>query len=175
MKITPLEIKRQQFKKVMRGYDPIEVDTFLDMLSTEMEEQVRSAKELRDKAIEMETKLSDFRSMEKTLQATLMQAQEASGKSIENSRKEGDLIVKEAIIKASQILEKARNDFAHVKEEISTLKARKESLVSKMKVLLNSEIDLIRALELDEDDQRGDFSKGSGKESIEISEILKKL
>ena len=175
MKITPLEIKRQQFKKVMRGYDPVEVDTFLDMLSNEMEESLRSNKEMRDKLIELETKLSDFRSMEKTLQATLMQAQEASGKSIENSRKEADLIVKEAEIKASQIVEKARNDFSHVKEEISTLKARKESLLSRMKILLNSEIDLIKALEIDDDESRGDFSKGSGKDRLEIEEILKKL
>jgi cell division initiation protein len=175
MKITPLEIKRQQFKKVMRGYDPVEVDTFLEMLSTEMEELLRSGKELKDKVIELETKLSDFRSMEKTLQATLMQAQEASGRSIENSRKEADLIVKEGELKASQILEKARTDFSRVKEEISTLKARKESLLSKMKVLLNSEIDLIKALEIDDDEPRGDYSKGSGKEHLEIDEILKKL
>jgi hypothetical protein len=78
-------------------------------------------------------------------------------------------------MKASQILEKARTDFSRVKEEISTLKARKESLLSKMKVLLNSEIDLIKALEIDDDDPRGDYSKGSGKQHLEIEEILKKL
>ena len=35
MKITPLEIKRQQFKKVMRGFDPVEVETFLEMVSND--------------------------------------------------------------------------------------------------------------------------------------------
>jgi len=101
MKITPLEVKRQQFKKVMRGYDPVEVDTFLDMLSNELEDLIKRNKDLSDKTIELEVGLRDYKNMEKTLQQTLMQAQETSGKSIENSRKEADLIVQEAQMKAT--------------------------------------------------------------------------
>ena len=33
MKLTPLDIKKQEFKKVMRGFDPVEVDTFMDMMA----------------------------------------------------------------------------------------------------------------------------------------------
>lgn len=176
MKITPLEVKRQEFKKVLRGYDPVEVDTFLDMLSNELEEINTLNKHIKDKVIELETQLSDYKRMEKTLQQTLLQAQETSGKSIENSRKEADLIVKEAELKASQIVEKARTDFSRAKEEIANLKARKESTVSRLKVLLNSELDLLRALQIDEEDlSKRDTSKGSGKEHLEIEEILKKL
>ena len=176
MKITPLEVKRQEFKKVLRGYDPVEVDTFLDMLSNELEEMNTLNKHIKDKVIELETQLSDYKRMEKTLQQTLLQAQETSGKSIENSRKEADLIVKEAELKASQIVEKARTDFSRAKEEISNLKARKESSISRLKVLLNSELDLLRALQIDEEDlSKRDTSKGSGKEHLEIEEILKKL
>lgn len=176
MKITPLEIKRQQFKKGMRGYDAVEVETFLEMLSNEVEQLLRENKDLRDKAIEFETQLADYRNMEKTLQQTLMQAQEASGKSIENSRKEASLILQEAQIKASQIVEKARLDFAHAKEEIATLRARKDSILSKLKVLLKSEIDLISALEIDHEDLESDkYSRGTGKDHLEIDEILKKL
>jgi ribosomal protein L10 len=72
-------------------------------------------------------------------------------------------------------VEKARLDFAHVKEEISQLKARKESVLSKLKVLLSSELNLIRALDIDEDGNKKDPSKGTGKEHLEIDEILKRL
>ncbi|HWP81449.1 MAG TPA: DivIVA domain-containing protein [Bacteroidota bacterium] len=176
MKITPLEIKRQQFKKTMRGYDPVEVDTFLDMISNELEDIIRRNKELNDRVLELETQLRDYKNMEKTLQQTLMQAQEASGKSIENSRKEAQLIIQEAELKASQIVEKARADFGRVKEEIASLKARKESILSRLKVLLSSEIELIRALEIDDDSvKHQDPSLGTGKDHLEIEEILKKL
>ncbi|MBI3006488.1 MAG: DivIVA domain-containing protein [Ignavibacteriales bacterium] len=176
MKISPLEVKRQEFKKVLRGYDPVEVDTFLEMISNELEELLGMNKQMKDKAIELETQLADYKHMEKTLQQTLLQAQETSGKSIENSRKEADLIIKEAELKASQIVEKARTDFSRTKEEIANLKARKESIISRLKVLLHSELDLLRALEIDEEDlSRHDTSKGTGKEHLEIEEILKKL
>ncbi|MCX7985190.1 MAG: DivIVA domain-containing protein [Bacteroidetes bacterium] len=175
MKITPLEIKRQKFKKVIRGYDTVEVDMFLEMLANEMEELTFQNKEYKDKVIELEAQLTNYKNIEKTLQQTLLQAQEASGKSIENSRKEAELIIKDAELKASQILERARLDFARMKEEITALKARKESIMSKLKVLLNSEIDLLRALEVDDEDVERDLSKGTGKERIEVNEILKKL
>lgn len=175
MKITPLEIKRQKFKKVLRGYDTIEVDTFLEMLANEMEELTLQNKEYKERIVELETQLTDYKTIEKTLQQTLMQAQEASGKSIENSKKEAELIIKDAELKASQILEKARLDFARMKEEITALKARKESIISKLKVLLTSEVDLLKALEVDDDEFERDLSKGTGKDRLEIDEILKKL
>jgi cell division initiation protein len=175
MKITPLEIKRQQFKKTMRGFDTIEVETFLEMVSNELEDLIRENREQKDKIIELETQLSDYKNIERSLQQTFMQAQETSGKSIENSKREAEIIIKEAEVKASQIVEKARLDFAHVKEEISQLKARKESVLSKLKVLLSSELNLIRALDIDEDGNKKDTSKGTGKEHLEIDEILKRL
>lgn len=175
MKLTPLEVRRQQFKKVLRGYDPVEVDTFLEMISGELEDYIKESKELQEKLLEMEVQLRDYKNMEKTLQQTLMQAQEASGKSIENSRKEAQLIVQEAELKAQQILDKARQDFSHIKDEISGLKARKESIISRLKVLLSSEIELIKALELDDEVVQRDPSLGTGKDYLEVDDILKKL
>lgn len=175
MKITPLEVKHQQFKKAMRGYDTVEVEAFLEMVSNELEDLIVASKEQQNKILELETQLTDYKNIEKTLQQTLMQAQETSGKSIENSKREAEIIIKEAEVKASQIVEKARFDFARAKEEISKLKARKESILGKLKVLLSSELDLIRALGIDEEGDKDDESKGTGKDHLEIDEILKKL
>jgi hypothetical protein len=44
-----------------------------------------------------------------------------------------------------------------------------------MKVLLSSELNLIKALGIDEDEDKRDSSKGTGKDHLEIEEILKKL
>ncbi|HEY4613599.1 MAG TPA: DivIVA domain-containing protein [Bacteroidota bacterium] len=175
MKLSPLEIKRQQFKKVLRGYDPVEVETFLEMISNEVEDYVREVKELHEKVMESEIQLRDYKNMEKTLQQTLLQAQEASGKSIENSRKEAQLIVQESELKAQQILDKARQDFAHIREEISNMKTRKQNIMSRLKVLLSSEIDLLKALEIDDEALQRDPSFGTGKDHLEVDEILKKL
>ncbi|HTX19584.1 MAG TPA: DivIVA domain-containing protein [Bacteroidota bacterium] len=175
MKLTPLDIKKQEFKKVLRGYDPVEVDSFLEMMSNEFADLLKQCKDMNDQLVEFDTQLRDYRQMEKTLQQTLMQAQEASGRSIENSRKEAQLIIQEAELKGNQLLDRARMDLMKIKEEISTLRSRKESIVSRLKVLLNSEVELIKALEIDDDELAKDLSKGSGREGIEIDEIIKKL
>jgi cell division initiation protein len=175
MKLTPLDVKKQEFKKVLRGYDSVEVDSFLDMMSNEFAELLKQCKDMREQLVEYEAQLRDYRQMEKTLQQTLMQAQEASGRSIENSRKEAQLIVQEAELKANQILDRARLDLSRTKDEIGNLRSKKESIVSRLKVLLNSEIELIKALEIDDDELTRDLSRGTGKETIEIDEIIKKL
>ncbi len=61
MKLTPLDIKKQEFKKVMRGYDPVEVDTFMDMMANEFEDVLKQQKETRDRSIELDTQLKDYR------------------------------------------------------------------------------------------------------------------
>lgn len=176
MKLSSIDVKKQEFKKVLRGYDPLEVDAFLSMIAEELEELQRTNKELQKQLTEVQTQLQDYKSMEKTLQATLMQAQEVSSKSIENSKKEGQLIIQDAELKASQILEKARNENTRLKEEIEILKAKKNTLAGRLKLLLTSELELIKALEVDEEiiltNQNG---KDIEKEDSEINDIVKNI
>jgi cell division initiation protein len=175
MKITPLDIKKQEFKKVLRGYDPIEVDAFLDTLSNEFSDMLKQMKELKEQYIEMEIQLRDFKQKERDLQQILMQAQETSARSVENARKEGELIIQEAELKASQIVDHGRMEVMKAKEELANLKAKKEVLISRLKVLLNSEIELIKNLESDDTVQAADVTQGTGKENFQIDEVLKKL
>lgn len=173
MKLTPLDIKKQEFKKVMRGYDPVEVNAFMEMLASEMTELLKENKDLKEQVLQNDVQIRDFRQMEKTLQQTLVQAQEASGKTIENARKEGQLVVQEAELKANQILDQARSDLLRIREEISTLKSKRESIASRLKVLLNSELELIKALEMD--DTASESSSESSKGAIDVDDIVKKL
>jgi cell division initiation protein len=151
MKLTAMDVKRQEFKKVMRGYDPVEVSTFLDMIADEVDELTKVNRELQNKLQETQTQLHDYKSMEKTLQATLMQAQDVSQKEVENAKREAQLVMQEAELKASQILDKTRNDHTRLKEDIAILKAKKNTIAARLKLLLNSELELIRALDVDEE------------------------
>ena len=175
MKLTPLDIKKQEFKKVLRGYDAVEVDAFLGTLSDEFADLQKQIKEMREQAIESEVQLRDFKQKERDLQQVLMQAQETSARSIENSRKEGELIIQESELKASQIVDYARMEVMRAKEEVTNLRAKKEALISRLKILLNSEIELIKALEADEEMNKRDQSQGTGREHFQIDDILKKL
>ena len=179
MKLTPQDIKRQQFKKTFRGFDPAEVETFLSLTAAELEESQKHNKEISNKLIELETQLKDYKAVEKAMQDTFMQAQETSGKAIENARKESQLIIHEAELKASQILDRSRIELITLKEHITIMKAKKDSIVSRLKMLLHSELELIKTLEIDEElqtnNQQNYLREELTKEKSEIEEIIKSL
>lgn len=152
MKITPLEIKQQQFKKAMRGYDAVEVDTFLDMIGNEFEKLFHETKEYDKKIIVLETELNNFKEVESTLKQTLMNVQENSDKSLANSRKEADLIKKESELEAQKLIESARRERDKMKGEVATLQAQKQSLISRLRHVLSSQLELMDVLELDDVD-----------------------
>ena len=139
---------------------------------------MKSNKELKEKVQELETQLRDYKSMEKTLQQTLIHAQETSQKAVENSRREAQLMIAEAEMKGSQILDKARNDLTMMKEEIAILKAKKDTLANRLKTILNSELQLIKALAVDEEINPkidSEEQKPVPTERTEIDEIIKSL
>jgi len=152
LKITPLEIKKQEFKKTMRGYDSVEVDTFLEMLGNEYEKMLNNNKGYEKKIIELETELKNYKEVERTLKQTLLNVQETSNKSRENLKKEAELILKEAELSASEMLENARRETQTLKEEVITLKTQKQSLIARLRHVLTSQLELLDVLELDEFD-----------------------
>lgn len=172
MKVTPLDIRKQEFKKVMRGYDTVEVDTFMEMVSNEFEDLLKQQLDIRDRITELETQLKDYRQIEKTLQQTLLQAQETTGKTYETARRDAESILRDAEAKAASILEKATGKLSLMNEEIVQLRGRKAGIVSRLRLLLTSELELLRTLEPSEEDS---LSHGTGKESIDLNEVLESV
>ena len=176
MKLTPLDIRKQEFKKVMRGYDPVEIETFMEMTANEFEELIRSQKDMRDRVIELEVQLKDYRQIEKTLQQTLLQAQETTGKTYEAARKESELIIREAEQKAAAIIAQAHVDLAQLKRELQELSTRKESLVHQLRVILSAELDLLKTLELGTAEGLVEPSPaGTGKAAIDLDLVARNI
>jgi cell division initiation protein len=150
MKLTPLDIRKQEFRKTLRGFDPIEVQTFLEMVGEEYEQVLEKNKLLNNRLIELETKLKDYQETEKNLRETLLNVQEVKKQSEESSRKQADLVVKEAELKALEIIEMARKQARKMRDEVSLLRTQKESFINRLRQILVSQIELLSVLEIDE-------------------------
>lgn len=150
MKLTPLDIKKQEFQKTMRGYDAAEVSYFLEMVAEQVETLVREKKALADEVLTLKTQLRDYQSVERTLKETLVNAQESVRESKEVSSREAELTIREAELRAEQILEDAKLKLAEMKNELVVVKAQKDSFARRLKHLLESQLDLIAVLELDD-------------------------
>ncbi len=150
MKLTPLDIKKQEFKKALRGYDPVEVDAFLEMVADEFEALIKEKNQLADEVLKLRTQLQDYQQVEKTLKETLVNAQENITASRQTSQREADMILREAELRAEKIIENARMKLERLKNDIMLIKAQKESFARRLRHLLESQIELIHVLEMDD-------------------------
>ena len=151
MRVTPLEIRKQEFKKSMRGYDAVEVDAFLEKLADDFEGMIQENNDLNKQLTTAHAELKHFKEVEKTLKDTLYKVQETSQLSKQNSEKEANLVKKEAELSAVQMLDKARQEVHTMREEVNTLRQQKESFIARLRHLLSSQIELLEVLEIDED------------------------
>lgn len=154
MKLTSVEIKNQEFKKGMRGYDTVEVDTFIELVADKYQELLNENERLRKQNIVYETELNNYKDVEKTLKQTLKNVQENTQMTKENSAKEAGLIRKEAELAAAQMLEKARLQVFKMKEEMVRLQNQKHSFISRLRHVLASQMELLEVLKTDDIDLR---------------------
>lgn len=153
MKLTPLDIRKHDFKKSMRGYDPDEVDAFMSMVSDELELLVREKNQLNDETIKLRTQLKDYQDVEQSLRETLIKAQNTVEESRANSRREAEIIIHEAELQAEHILKEAKEQLRELGHEIEMLEMQKESFAKRLHHLLESQIELLEVLEA------GDFKR----------------
>ncbi len=143
MRLTPLQIKRQEFAKKLRGFDPVEVQEFLDKIAQEFEEVIAENKELKKQVEESNAQLLEFHRIEKNLQETLLKAQENSSKAIESTKKQSGLMMKEAEIKAQQMIEKAKEQANEIRNSIIQLRSERDLIIARLKAIITSQANLL--------------------------------
>ena len=92
MRITPLDVQQRRFARALRGYDREEVEAFLSLVATELEDLVRANMALREEAQRKDEVIADHRSRERALQETLVTAQKASEEIRDAARKEAEIV-----------------------------------------------------------------------------------
>ena len=177
MKISPISIKKQEFNRVLRGYDKDEVQAFLDKLSVEVEALQKENDSLKKELEGASAKLAEFRRIEKNLQETLLKAQESSSKSIESTKKQTGLMVKEAEIKAAQILEKARENANEIRNAVLHLREEKDLLVASLKSIVNSQSRLfeMKVENAGEEEPPVEQNEGAKQLDVDVNDIVNKL
>src|SRR5512146_2436382 len=117
MRITPLDIQQKQFPMKFRGFDVEEVYAFLEVIREEMEELLRENASLKESVQRAESNIKDYKEMENTLRETLMTAQQMVEDYKTNARKESELLMKEAELRADTIIKEAQEKVIKIHED----------------------------------------------------------
>ena len=151
MRITPLDIRKQEFRKAMRGLDSEEVYAFLTTVAEEYEAALSDNKALRERVLELDDKVQEYRTMERTLRDTLLTAERVTADAKENARREANLIIKEAQIEAEKVLRDIKNQAMKLRQEVQDLRRERENYLTRMKMLAESYLKFIEGEEKDYD------------------------
>ena len=143
--ITPLDIENKKFSKQMvNGYSVEEVDEFLDQLTAEYEQKCKEISEKDRKISSLEKELVHFKTIESTLQNTLIIAQSAADEVKNTAKQQAEQIVKEAEGTAKQSLDSLNQSIVLKKREMDEMEKQFDIYKAKMESLLISQLELIK-------------------------------
>jgi cell division initiation protein len=147
MRLTPLQIRKQEFAKKFRGFDPEEVDAFLATASADFEELLRENVELRAQKAAILEELQNYKKLEDSLRSLVNQAEKAATESTESLRKTAEIVKREAQMTADQILSEARQEMEKAKAKLSEVKNLRETIVKTIRTILTAQLDMLGSLE----------------------------
>jgi cell division initiation protein len=146
MDLTPLDVKKQEFKRVVRGYDSHAVRRFLDEVADAWEELIRKRESLHDRITELEATIENYRRVERTLNETLLAAQRIAEESRETALKEAEIVRKEAEMEARRVVDRAEGEARLLREQARELRVERDGLFLRLRNLIEDELLRLHAL-----------------------------
>ena len=145
--LTSLDVRRFDFGRSLRGYDPAKVEQFRDQVAEEMERLNRINQDLDTKARSFHEQLRAFRERDKALNEALITAQQLRAEVREQAEREAQLLLKEAQAEGERILEAARVDVRRMEEELDSLDRSRRTYLAQMRALIARQISEVEASE----------------------------
>ncbi len=123
MPLTPVEIRHVQLPRRLFGYEDEAVESLLDEIRESFESVWRERADLREENERLEVEVARYREVELLLRNSLIAAERAADELRVQARREADVIVEEARVRALEITREAADERARVQAEIRRLKA----------------------------------------------------
>lgn len=145
--LTPLDIRRQEFRRSLRGYEPVGVEDFRVRVAEELERVIRDKAVLEERLSALTEQLRVFREREKAMNEALVAAQQLREETRAAAEREAQVIVREAQTEASRIVDAARSDEVAIQARASEAERQFMAYVGGFRALLERQLAELRALD----------------------------
>jgi cell division initiation protein len=142
-KITIVDIQHKQFKKKINGYDPADVDQYLDEIIETLEDEAHKRSALEAEIADLRERISHFKAMEESLQNTLLLAQRTADEVKASAHKEADLIRQEARVQSDKEIASFGDRAAEARREQQRAIENAEKAKSELRSLLMTHLSLL--------------------------------
>lgn len=148
--LTPLDIENKRFsKQMMNGYSVEEVDEFLDEIGVDYAKKNKELLEVSKKVEDLNRDLERYRSLEETLQNTLVMAQSTAEEVKNVAKQQAEQLVAEAKSSAEKEANDLEQQIIYKKKSLEDLQKQFDIYKAKMESLLISQLELIKEVNKD--------------------------
>lgn len=151
--LTALDIENKSFAKVLRGYDPLEVDEFLDVIAESLHDYAGRCKRLEQEIQLLEDQLKEYAGLKNSLQEALLMAQRSADEKVNAAKQQGEAIIAEARAKSENILFDTSREKDHWMREVNQLKKLRRELHAEIRTVLSKFSSLVEPDEGKEDQE----------------------
>ncbi len=147
----------EKFSRVLRGYDPEEVNDFLDKVIAKVEtmvkeieekdKQINELKKLEQENANLSNKIAQFERMEDNLKRAILMAEKTSEQIKLTAYQERDIIISDAKKNASRIVNEALLKAENVEKDSDMLRRNMIIFKKRLKDALSTQVELIEDIE----------------------------
>lgn len=148
--LTPLEIENKKFSKQMvNGYSVDEVDEFLDLLTVDYEKMYKENTEYKEKIEQLNEDMQHYKTIESTLQSTLLMAQATAEEVKRVAKQQADQIIADAKTSAQNEVSLLEQEIMVKKKELEDAQKQFDVYKAKMESLLISQLEILKEINKD--------------------------
>ncbi len=145
--LTPHDIRKQEFRKSLRGYETDGVEDFRVRAADALERAIRDRQVLEERLSALTEQLRVFREREKAMNEALVAAQQLRQDTRAAAEREGQVIVREAQAEAKRLLDEAQAAQTAVQTKMAETERQFQQYVGGFRALLERQLAELRALD----------------------------
>jgi cell division initiation protein len=146
MNYTPNDLQNITFKKTFMGYSEDTVNDVLDKIIEDYSAYIHENIELKDKLALLNEGLQHYKTIEESLQNTLLVAQQTGEDIKKNAYDKAENVIKEAEIRSLKMLNEANGEVVKIRFEHEELRKRLHIFKSKAETLLMAQLEILKQM-----------------------------
>ncbi|WP_145372530.1 DivIVA domain-containing protein [Staphylococcus cohnii] len=144
MAFTPSEIKNKSFTRVKTGFEPTEVESYLEQLSNEIERLKEDKAQLEKVVEDKETNIQSYKDVHQSVSDALVQAKQAGEETKAAANKDAEATIAKAKSEADRIVNDAVEKARRLSFQTEDMKRQSKIFRSRFRMLVEAQLDLLK-------------------------------
>lgn len=145
MELTPLDVRYQEFRKGLGGYQVAEVRDFLGQVADRLSQLEEAGAAQRSRIQALEAELQAIRIDEADLREAMRTAERMTQELRNQAQQEAEAVLREVASTRERALKELVAEMRQLKAQIDQLRSEKQAFREQLQSLLNQHLQLLQA------------------------------